>query len=392
MDIVADFARRGLRFAGLLGCGAFGDTYAVLDQSGTCFVVKRSKSLVKQSGFLEEYLGMMNLCSLHVVTSYDAWIDHKSRVCILMEYCDAGDLREYLEKGYPLPEEEVLCIVVQLLLGLDHIHKRNRVHRDIKPENIFLSSARASGGRWPVAKLGDFGSMKRLSRCGTRVVSCVGTPLYLAPEIIAGYAYTSKADIWSMGLVVYRLMVNNFPFRSTSVDTHTRYVQELSPPHPSTLSDYSRTLGDCVMAMLCRNWKRRPNAQALLCCDLFQATLLQHLWVPAPLRVSPCLFLHFSSSPLVVYAASSERAKTLRTIEFGDQVYLSSRDHTHEDAWLEVVYPFAGFIRNTGKGELLFGSYASDECTTNIGSLNRVLDRAGKHMRRDISSQAGRKR
>ncbi|CAG9577424.1 putative protein kinase [Leishmania major strain Friedlin] len=386
MEIAADFARRGLRFVGFLGCGAFGDAYVVRDASDTCFVVKRSKSLVKQSGFLEEYLGMMNLCSLNVVTSHDAWIDHESRVCILMDYCDAGDLGDYLKKGYPLPEEEVLSIVAQLLLGLDHIHKRNRVHRDIKPENIFLSSARTGGGRWPVAKLGDFGSVKRLSRCGARVVSRVGTPLYLAPEIISGYAYTSKADIWSMGLVVYRLMVNNSPFRVTSVDTHTRCVLRLSPPHPSTLSGYSRALGDCVMAMLSRNWKRRPNAEALLRCDLFQPTLLRHLWIPAPLHVSPCLFVQLRSSLLVVYAAPSERARTLRTLKFGDQVYLSSRrDHSHQGVWLEVLHPFAGFIRNTGKGEPLLDSYASDECTASIGSRARVLNRAGKHVCRDIS-------
>ncbi|TPP54446.1 Protein kinase domain family protein [Leishmania donovani] len=340
MEIAADFARRGLRFVGFLGCGAFGDAYVVRDASDTCFVVKRSKSLVKQSGFLEEYLGMMNLCSLNVVTSHDAWIDHESRVCILMDYCDAGDLGDYLKKGYPLPEEE----------------------------------------------LGDFGSVKRLSRCGARVVSRVGTPLYLAPEIIAGYAYTSKADIWSMGLVVYRLMVNNSPFRVASVDTHTRCVLRLSPPHPSTLSGYSRALGDCVMAMLSRNWKRRPNAQALLRCDLFQPTLLRHPWIPAPLHVSPCLFVQLRSSLLAVYAAPSERARTLRTLEFGDQVYLSSpRDHSHHGVWLEVLHPFAGFIRNTVKGEPLFDSYASDECMASIGSLTRVLDRAGKQVRRDIS-------
>ncbi|KAG5498473.1 hypothetical protein JIQ42_03281 [Leishmania sp. Namibia] len=383
MEIAADFARRGLRFVDFLGCGVFGDTYLVRDASGACLAVKRSRSLVKQSGFLEEYLGMMDLCSLHVVASHDAWIDHESRVCILMDYCDAGDLEAYMKKGYPLPEEEVLSIVTQLLLGLDHIHKKNRVHRDIKPENIFLSSAKAGGGRWPVVRLGDFGSVKRLSYWGARVVSRVGTPLYLAPEIVAGYAYTSKADIWSMGLVVYRLMVNRLPFRTTSVDAHTRRVLHLSPPHPSTLSGYSRALGECVMAMLSRNWKRRPSAEALLRCDVFQPTSLQHLWIRAPPQASPCLFVRRRTSLLAVHAAPSERSQALRALEFGDQVYLSSCDsmnRLHRGEWVELLHPVAGFIRDAGETEVLLDSYTSNECTVTVGSLTRLLDGVPKHM------------
>ncbi|CAM39852.2 putative protein kinase [Leishmania braziliensis MHOM/BR/75/M2904] len=379
MEIAADFARRGLHLVGSLGCGAFGDTYLVRDASSVCFVVKRSRFLVKRSGFLEEYLGMMGLCSLNVVTPHDAWIDHESRVCILMDYCDAGDLGDYLKKAYPLPEEEVLSIVAQLLLGLDHIHKKNRVHRDIKPENIFLLSAKAGGGRWPVAKIGDFGSAKRLSYCGARAVSRVGTPLYMAPEIIAGYAYTSKADVWSMGLVVYRLMVDNLPFRATSLEAHTRRVLSLSPPHPSALSGYSRELGDCVMAMLSRNWKRRPSTQALLRCGVFQQTLARHLWIRAPSQASPCLFVRLRVSLLKVYAAPSERAQILRTLEFGDQVYLSLRNNLLQGVWLEVLHPFAGFISDAGNAESLLDFYASDECTVSVGSLSRVLDPSTKH-------------
>ncbi|KAG5474553.1 hypothetical protein LSCM1_03340 [Leishmania martiniquensis] len=383
MEIASDFARRDLRFIGFLGCGAFGETYLVRDASGTCLVVKRSRSLVKRCGFLEEFLGMMNLCSLHVVAAYDAWIDHEGRVCILMEYCDAGDLGDYIEKGYPLSEEEVLSIVAQLLLGLDHIHKKNRVHRDIKPENIFLSAAKAGCANWPVAKLGDFGSIRRLPYCGARVVSRVGTPLYLAPEIVAGYAYTSKADIWSMGLVVYRLMMNKLPFGATTVEGHTRRILRLRPPHPSAVSGYSRALGDCVMAMLSRNWKRRPSAEALLRCDVFQMALVRHLWLRAPPQVSPCLFVRRRRALFTVHAESSESAQALRTLQFGDQVYLSSCDLmncSRRGRWLELLFPVAGFIRDGSEMEDLLDSYTPDECTVNVGSLTRGLDGVAKDM------------
>ncbi|KAG5500640.1 hypothetical protein JKF63_03736 [Porcisia hertigi] len=371
--MLTDSACRRMRVVSFLGCGAFGDAYLVRNAGDTCSVVKRSKSVVRRSGFLEEYLGMMNLCSLNVVASRDAWIDHESRLCISMEYCDAGDLGQYLEKRYPLLEEELLSIVVQLLLGLDHIHKRNRLHRDIKPENIFLLSANESDRRWPTVKLGDFGLVKRLSHYGARVVSHVGTPLYLAPEIMEGYAYTSKADVWSMGLVVYRLMVNKLPFPASSVDAFTRQVLSGCPPHPSTLSGYSRALGDCVLTMLSRNWKRRPSAQDLLGCSVFQPTLVQHPWIRAPSHALPCMFVPRRVPPVAVYTAPSESAKILRTLEFGDQVYLSllsPTGYSPRGLWLEVLHPFSGFIRDCEKPGSLFESYVSEKYTVGVRSPN----------------------
>ncbi|KAK7195061.1 serine/threonine kinase [Novymonas esmeraldas] len=383
MDVAGDFARRGLRLVGFVGSGAFGVVYLVRDSSGTCLVVKRAKGLVRQSGFLEEYVAMMDLCSRNVVSVHDAWIDRESRISILMDYCDAGDLDSYLRERYPLPQDEVLSIVAQLLLALDHIHKRDRVHRDIKPENILLSfSTEAESGARLVARLADFGAARRTAGSGARIVSQIGTPLYFAPEMLAGYPYTSKADVWSLGLVIYRLMTNTAPFCTSNADAHVREVLRRAPRHPCSNSGYCRALGDCVMAMLSKNWKRRPTAHALLCSDVFRVTLAEHRWTPAHPPASPCFFLQKQASPLVAYAAPSTRAEVVRCLQFGDQVYLStppSAQEPHRDAWREVLYPFSGFICCRGRDRGVLGRYIADECTVVVDILSLPRDRAVAH-------------
>ena len=88
-----------------------------------------------------------------------------------------------------------MTFFTQLIHGFKELHKHQILHRDIKPENIFMHN----GG----IKLGDFGFCKSLKEGDLVTTTMIGSPIYMAPEVIKGQAYTSKADIWSLGVVLY---------------------------------------------------------------------------------------------------------------------------------------------------------------------------------------------
>lgn len=111
-----------------------------------------------------------------------------------MEYAD-NDLSRYVSKSLQnVSETTIWAFTMQILQGLQYLHKQNVIHRDIKPNNILLKDNQV--------KLGDLGVSKILGDL-TLAKSRVGTPLYLAPELIKSKPYDNKVDIWAAGCVIY---------------------------------------------------------------------------------------------------------------------------------------------------------------------------------------------
>ncbi|KAK2821789.1 hypothetical protein FQN49_007672 [Arthroderma sp. PD_2] len=170
------------------------------------------KSILKPSGslksidYIPEILAIANFSRPKYELSFvqlSGWYEDTEYVHIAMEYFEHGDLESQLET--PLPEEEARNITAQLLEGLEHMHTNKFTHRDLKPKNILVAS---KGPRWWV-KIGDFGFSKRVE--GSNVLnSQLGTPYYMAPEIIAGN-YTSAVDMWSLGVIVCRILLGPIP-------------------------------------------------------------------------------------------------------------------------------------------------------------------------------------
>jgi serine/threonine protein kinase len=162
-------------------------------------------------------------------------IETSNNYYIVEEYCDGGELRGVLRRGR-MEEREAVPLLCDLLRGYLPLFQAGIIHRDIKPENILLSAG--------VAKLADFGFAKRLYNFHRQMLkSYVGSPLYMAPQVLIlldkGEAskggtlldktYTSKSDIWSMGLIFYEMLHGAHPFPSRSEKELLRNIRKGQP-------------------------------------------------------------------------------------------------------------------------------------------------------------------
>ncbi|GAB4822382.1 hypothetical protein N2152v2_009428 [Parachlorella kessleri] len=132
-------------------------------------------------------------------------------VGIVMEYVSGGTLFDYVAQRGGLPEPEARWFFQQLLIGLDYCHRRGVMNRDIKLQNTLLAPQPA--GVPPMVKLCDFGYSKH-EDFDSVAKSCVGTPAYIAPEVMnTGRAYDGKqADVWSAGVMLFAMIFSKYPF------------------------------------------------------------------------------------------------------------------------------------------------------------------------------------
>ncbi|PIO01539.1 hypothetical protein AB205_0093790 [Aquarana catesbeiana] len=151
------------------------------------------------------------------------------RVFVVMEKLH-GDMLEMIlssEKGR-LPERITKFLVTQILVALRHLHFKNIVHCDLKPENVLLASA----DPFPQVKLCDFGFARIIGEKSFRR-SVVGTPAYLAPEVLRNRGYNRSLDMWSVGVIIYVSLSGTFPFNEDE-DIHDQIQNAafMYPPNP----------------------------------------------------------------------------------------------------------------------------------------------------------------
>lgn len=183
----------------------------------------------------------------------DGWL------CIVMDYCEGGDLSERIKRmrqsGRSFPQEQVLRWFTQAILALKYIHDQHILHRDLKSGNFFLSK---SGN----IKMGDFGIAKVLECTAACAQTQIGTPYYLSPEICQGKSYAWGSDIWSMGCILYEMCAKRVPFEAPDLKGLIKKITSGSPPELP--GEYSAPLRALCKDLLDRDASKRPHAAEIL--------------------------------------------------------------------------------------------------------------------------------
>ena len=205
-----------------LGRGGMGLVYEATDiQLQRKVAVKLIlEDSIKDSGALDRFRREAHVLAsfqhVNVVTLFDAGVASGGRPFLVMERLNGRTLREELNSTIRLPGREVRSIVRQLCAALSSAHRRSLIHRDLKPENIFL----CDDGTQRLVKILDFGLAKLLmetsnptpsTRLSTLTGQIVGTPAYMAPELLLGAKPERSCDIWSLAIITYEMLTGERP-------------------------------------------------------------------------------------------------------------------------------------------------------------------------------------
>jgi len=210
------------------------------------------------------------------ITMYVESFVENSKLFIVMEYADGGDLSTTIAKrkksNAVWSENEVMRIFVQICLALKHVHEHNILHRDLKSQNIFLTSK-------GLVKLGDFGIAKVLDSTEDQARTQIGTPYYLSPEICESLPYGRQSDIWSLGVILFELLTFELPFQAQSLPALIHRICNADPPFDKIHRTYSSSIIDLAKSLLKKNHKERPSLPQVVASDFFKAhisKLLSH--------------------------------------------------------------------------------------------------------------------
>lgn len=213
----------------LLGKGAFASVYACRknEDDAQIFAVKavdlqamrlsgrgerELKKIQRESSILKRIKPHAN------VVQFVDLVEHEDWYLFILEFVQGGNLLESVTKrrgSEPLKEHEVRCIFRQLVEGIAHLHSESIIHRDLKLENVLVVQEGSSKREFKV-KITDFGLSKEVGDGISAACSSVGSPKYVAPEVLAQGTHDHKADFWSLGILLFVLLGNRFPFDGNS--------------------------------------------------------------------------------------------------------------------------------------------------------------------------------
>ncbi|XP_072885452.1 LOW QUALITY PROTEIN: serine/threonine-protein kinase D2 [Hemitrygon akajei] len=217
----------------VLGSGQFGIVYGGKHRESSrdvaIKVIDKLRFPTKQESQLRNEVAILQgLCHSGVV-NLECMFETPEKVFVVMEKLH-GDMLEMIlssEKGR-LPERITKFMITQILVALRHLHFKNIVHCDLKPENVLLASA----DPFPQVKLCDFGFARIIGEKSFRR-SVVGTPAYLAPEVLLNKGYNRSLDMWSVGVIMYVSLSGTFPFNEDEdINDQIQNAAFMYPPNP----------------------------------------------------------------------------------------------------------------------------------------------------------------
>ncbi|CAL1298292.1 unnamed protein product [Larinioides sclopetarius] len=209
---------------------------------------------------------------------------------IVIEFCNGGDLSEYLNVKGSLSEDTIRHFLRQIAEAMKVLNQKEVVHRDLKPQNILLCH---SGKLDPppseiTLKIADFGFARFLTDGGMAATLC-GSPMYMAPEVIMSLKYDAKADLWSIGTIVFQCLTGRAPFTANNPQMLKNFYEKNANLTPNIPDDTSHELTDLLIRLMKRDAKDRLDFDQLFNHPFLKPVPRSSSPVPVPSRrsVSP---------------------------------------------------------------------------------------------------------
>ncbi|XP_050442073.1 serine/threonine-protein kinase PLK1-like [Adelges cooleyi] len=265
-----------------LGKGGFAKCYEIVDMrtkevfagkivSKKYLLKHNQKDKMTQEIHIHQRLKHKNIVGFH------SFFEDPDFVYIVLELCRKRSMMELHKRRKTLTEPETRYYVYQILEGTVFLHQQGIIHRDLKLGNLFLNDEME-------VKLGDFGLAAKIEYDGQRKKTLCGTPNYIAPEILSKTGHSFEVDVWSIGCIMYTLLVGKPPFETSSLkETYARITRcdYNVPPH---LNKSAITL---INRMLQYDPKKRPTVSDIMKSDFFTTGYMPKKLPPSCLTMAP---------------------------------------------------------------------------------------------------------
>lgn len=276
---------------GLIGSGAMGSVFQgrdpKLQRDLALKTIRVNSEDIDQQKLIKSLMAEAAISARfhhpNIVTVYDV-LDEGNAAFIAMELVKGVDLESYLKRVGPLAPDEIIPLAAAIAQALAAAHEHDLVHHDVKPANVLL-------GHDSSIKVTDFGISELISSASRSDDVICGTPGYIAPECFLGEAYTPKADLFALGLIIYEALAGKHPFHGRTLRETILNTATVEPEPVETLrSDVPPVLAALTAKLMAKEPGDRPVDAATVAAELLELVRLRNLeWSPEDVEEKPAV-------------------------------------------------------------------------------------------------------